>query len=255
MNVVIIDGLNLIRRVHAAVLSGNRDADETTIINSCTGSLRKLLQRTTPSHVMCVMDSDQQSWRHHEYPPYKANRKPMDETLKAQLPAVLQAFEQVGVKNLAQDGFEADDVIASIAARVAGANGEATIVSTDKSFCQMIRPGIRVYDHFNDRYLDKQYVKKKFETTPELLPSLFGLAGDSGLNVPGVRSIGIHTAAKLVNDHGDIEQILKAAEQMPGHVGEKLRAGKEEARQATRLLALRTDADLGLNIKDFRYGT
>jgi protein Xni len=255
MNVLIVDGLNLIRRVHAAVLSSDREPDQQTVVNSCSGSLRKVLKRQQPSHAMCVMDSALPSWRHAEYPAYKANRKPMDEQLKAQLPAILDAFASLGVQNLVRDSFEADDVVASIAIKVKQASGESTIVSTDKSFCQLIQDGIHIYDHFSNRNLDRHYVEKRFETGPEHLATLFGLAGDKGLNVPGVQSIGVHTAAKLIRDHGSMEKILAASADMPGHVGAKLRAGIDDARQAMRLLTLRTDIELGLNLKDFRYSS
>ncbi len=253
MNVVIVDGLNLIRRVHAAVGSKSGQFDLEGVRRSCAGSLRKVLHRQHPSHVMCIMDSRESSWRHREFPEYKANRKPMQDDLRQALPEILAAFSDLGVDSLSCDGFEADDVIATIATRAADGRARVTIVSTDKGFCQIINPLTRVYDHFSDRYLDRQFIRTKFEVEPPQLSTLFALAGDAGQNVPGVHSIGVHTAAKLIHDYDTLEKILDAARDMPGHIGEKLRTGEGDARLAQRLLSLRTDVDVGLNLKDFRY--
>ncbi len=250
MHVLLIDGLNLIRRIHAAAVNAGADGDG--VVSSCAASIRKLLASREASHALCVMDGDGPSWRHAEYPEYKANRSPMPADLASILPGIARAFEDLGVRSLSVPGFEADDVIATIALRVADSGGESTIVSTDKAFCQLLRPGIRVLDHFDGRYLDRHHVRARYEVEPGQLNTLFALAGDGSVNVPGVRSIGVRTAAKLIADHGTLEEILAAAPTMDGHVGRKLRAGVADARLAARLLALRADATGGFNLRNFR---
>lgn len=254
MHVLIVDGLNLIRRVHAALAGGDsaESVDMDAVANSCRSSLLKILKRQHPSHALCVMDGAHPSWRHLEYPPYKADRKPMPAELAVSLPLILDQFAAIGVQALDKAGFEADDIIATIALRVGASGAQVTIVSTDKSFCQLVREGIRVYDHFKDRYLDRHHVLTRYEVEPRFLATLFALTGDPSVNVPGVKSVGVRTAAKLIHDHGDLEQILEASGDMSGHVGAKLRAGEDDARRAMRLLSLRTDVELGLNLRDFR---
>lgn len=252
MNVVVIDGLNLIRRVHAAVSSAAGGSDDASVSRSCVGSLRRILARQRPSHALCVMDTEGPSRQHREFVDYKANRKPMDAALKALLPRILEAFEAEGVGSLAVEGFEADDVIATIAARVGQAGGNVTIVSTDKLLCQLVTGRVRIYDHFSNRYMDRQAVTRRFDVPPESLATLFGLAGDASLNITGVRAVGVHTAARLIHELGTLDAILAAAADMRGHLGAKLRAGADDARLALRLLTLRTDVDVGVNLKDFR---
>jgi protein Xni len=253
MNVLLIDGLNLIRRVCAAVRHGEEVSLDGVATDACLASVRKLIHRQMPSHVMCVMESSGHSWRHDLYPQYKANRKTMEPALQLLIKNIVELFEKNYIKSVQLDGYEADDVIASIATRVATAGGKVTIASTDKSFCQLIADNVTLYDHFSSKVLDREYVRERFGVTPEQLPDLFGLAGETGLNVPGVRSVGIRTAAKLITEFGTLESILIEAEKMKGHIGVKLRAGLEDARLAQELLTLRSDLDLGLNIKDYRY--
>lgn len=253
MHLLIVDGLNLIRRVHAAVQPTPPDElDVARLVQSCQSSLTRLLRHAQFSHAVCAMDAAQASWRHELYPEYKAGRDPMPESLRAALDDVLAAFRDLGVQSVHKDGFEADDVIATIARRVSSSGGRVTIASTDKSFCQLLPDGVAVYDHFSDRYLDEDYVRQRFEVEPERLATLFALTGNTSVNVPGVRSVGIRTAAGLIREHGDLDAILEAADSMDGHVGSRLRADAEAARLAMRLLRLRTDLELGLNLRDFR---
>jgi protein Xni len=253
MHVVIIDGLNLIRRVHAAVAASPTEVlDVQRLAETCRSSLAKVLKRRQPSHALCVMDSAGRSWRHELFPDYKANRDPMPEPLRDALGDILQAFETLAVRSIHKDGFEADDVIATAASRIADAKGQVTIASTDKSFCQLLGECISVYDHFSDRFLDGDYVMQRFGVEPTFLATLFALTGNASVNVPGVRSVGPRTAAELIQKFGDLEAILEAAAGMKDRVGSRLRADQDAARLAMRLFSLRTDLELGLNLRDFR---
>ncbi len=253
MHLLIVDGLNLIRRVHAAVQPAPpAEIDLSRVVDACRSSLARLLRHAPFSHAVCVMDSEAPSWRHQLYPDYKANRDPMPTSLRDALGDILAAFSDLGVRQVHKDGFEADDVIATIAVRVTGAGGRVTIASTDKSFCQLLRERLEVFDHFSDRYLDAEYVHQRFDVEPETLSTLFALTGNPSVSVPGVRSVGLRTAAGLIHEHGDLDAILAAAASMDSHVGSRLRADREAARLAMQLLSLRTDVELGLNLRDFR---
>ena len=188
------------------------------------------------------------------YPDYKKNRSPMPEELRDILPDVLEAFLSAGVRSITVSELEADDVIATIARRVADLNGNVTVLSTDKSFCQLIGFGVRVYDHFADVEHDRNWTRNRFGVEPEILADLFALAGDTSLGIPGVRSVGVHTAVKLLNDHGTLEGVLAVADDIAGKLGSKLRDGRDDARLAKKLVSLVTDAQLGMNLKDFRCG-
>ena len=252
MNFLIVDGLNLIRRVFAGVPQVEGEDPIPAVQIACLGSLTRAIRRQSPSHAVCVMDTDQPSWRHVKFPEYKATRSAMPEVLRNGLPLILNAFREVGVKSIQLDPYEADDVIATIAVRVSEADGQASILSTDKSLCQVLAPGIRIYNHFADAYLDESYVLERFGVTPAQLVTFQALVGERSLNVPGVHGIGKRTAAQLIHDHGELSAILSASQDMAGNIGTKLRTGAADARRALQILTLRTDLELGMNVKDFR---
>ena len=255
MRVLLVDGLNLIRRVYAGVPPAEGPATRSeSVVNACLFSLQRGLRSHPATHAVCALDSDEPGWRKVLYPDYKKNRSPMPEELRDILPDVLEAFLSAGVRSITVSELEADDVIATIARRVADLNGNVTVLSTDKSFCQLIGFGVRVYDHFADVEHDRNWTRNRFGVEPEILADLFALAGDTSLGIPGVRSVGVHTAVKLLNDHGTLEGVLAAAGDITGKLGSKLRDGRADARLAKKLVSLVTDAQLGMNLKDFRIG-
>ena len=255
MKALLVDGLNLVRRIYAAVPEESRQEDESLagVITSCTASLRRALKQHIPSHCLLVFDHGGQNWRHQHFPDYKKNRAPMPEALRNGLPKFEHAFGEIGVRCVSLAGYEADDVIATVAVKIAKHGGHAVILSTDRNYCQMLSEHIRVFDHFGQRYLDDDMIKKRFQVEPQQLPDLLSMAGDSSVSIPGIKAIGIRTAAKLLNDYGSLEKALKAADDIPGKLGSKLHGGREDARLAKTLFTLKTDIDLGINLNELRY--
>lgn len=253
MKALLIDGLNLVRRVFAAV-----PGDQETIehfegaLDSTLQSLRRALNELTPTHAVCVFDGDGLTWRHRLHPDYKKDRPPMPDTLQANLHQVRSAIEAAGVRTIAVDGAEADDVIATIAVKIAARDGRVVILSTDKSMCQLISDRIQVRDHFGGRYLDRTYVKERFGASPSQLPLLLGLIGDKSLSIPGVTSIGARTAATLVSQFNSVEELLSSAEKIPGRPGKALQTETENARLSVTLMTLKTDIEIGINLNELR---
>lgn len=253
MLLLLIDGLNLIRRVHAAVpVSEDTAAYESTVVESCLRSIRRALSAASPSHAVCAFDGAGESWRHQLHAGYKADRPAMPESLSALLPRIEAAIDQLGVRTVRVPSCEADDVIAAIAMRVAARGGEALILSTDKSMLSLLQAGIRVRHHFDDRELDAAYVQQRFGVVPAQLPTLLALVGERSLGIPGVPSVGAKTAARLIAEHGDLESILAASEQIAGRLGERLHQHANDARLSLRLSRLRTELQVGINLKDCR---
>ena len=176
----------------------------------------------------------------------------MPDDLRSVLGQIVSRFLAQGVGTVSVPGFEADDLIASIAQKVAEAGGRATVLSTDKSFCQLISNSVSVYDHFAAQDRDTEYVRQRFGVEPERLADLFALAGDSSLHIPGARGIGLRTAAKLLDDYGDLESILAAVGEIPGSRGRKIKDAKEAVMLAQRLVTLRSDVNVGTNLSQFR---
>jgi len=267
MKALLVDGLNLVRRIYAAVPAreaapsntggGNGDDGDhlADVIASSVSSLRRALLQHRPSHCLAVFDGGRRNWRHEIYPDYKKNRAPMPAPLHSGLARFERAFGEIRVRCFSREGFEADDIIASIAVKIAARGGRALILSTDRSYCQLLGGGIAVFDHFAQCHLDRDMIVKKFQVQPRQLPELLALAGDSGASIPGVQSVGARTAAKLLGAHGGLEAALSAAESggIRGKLGGKLRAGCEHARLAKTLFTLRTDIGLGINLSQLRY--
>ena len=255
MNALLVDGLNLVRRIHAAV-PGDPDTPEHAegVLRSCTRSLQRALSRLSPTHALCAFDAPGASWRHALKPDYKAKRPPMPEDLSRMMPLIQDAFGEHAVHCVRVEGFEADDVLATIAVKIAAHHGECEILSTDKSMLSLLRPGIRVRNHFEDRDLDEAYVRQRFGVAPRQLPGYLALVGDSASNIPGVRSVGAKTAAALIAEHDDLEAVLQAAQEMPGRIGRMLREGAGDARLSMRLVSLDTAVKVGINLNECRIG-
>jgi 5'-3' exonuclease len=254
MHALLVDGLNLIRRVHAGVPKSEDPTENSEAVEeACVASLRRALRHHQPSHALCAMEYEGPSWRGTLFPDYKKNRRPMPDDLRSALGQIISRFLAQGVGTVSVPGFEADDLIASIAQKVTEAGGRATVLSTDKSFCQLISNSVSVYDHFAGQGRDAEYVRQRFHLEPERLVDLFALAGDSSLHIRGARGIGLRTAAKLLEDYGDLESVLAAAEEIPGSQGRKIQDAKEAVMLAQRLVTLRSDINVGANLSQFRF--
>ena len=268
MKALLIDGFNLVRRIYAAVPAPPQleDDDEAKrlaaeqvhlkgVIDSSIASLNRALKFHQPSHCLAVFEQPGRTWRHRLFPDYKKKRSPMPQALATAMPQLRESIEATGVACFDKLGYEADDVMATMAIKIANSDGDAIILSTDRNHCQLLSEHISVYDHFGQRFLDHDMVRKKFDVEPRQLPFLLALAGDSGLSIPGIRSIGLRTAARLVQEYETLDKLLEASEKMNGKIGTKLFEGQEEARMGLTLFTLKTDIDLGINLNQFRYQT
>ena len=273
VRLLLIDALNLVRRVYAAQPGDDGPEKAEGAKTSCVQSLQRALNECRPSHAIIVFEGREPGWRHLLFRDYKAGHAPMPEALREALPAYREAFAAAGVSSFELPKVEADDVVGTLAVKVAGAGGQAVILSTDKIFLQLLSDRIVVRDHFKQQDLDRAYVVERFGVPPEQLIDLLALAGDSTNGIPGVPGTGVKTAAKLIAEHGSLEAILAAAD--PAAAGaaadpastsvtvpappltpklrERLVDHAEDARLAQSLVTLQTNLDLGINLKDLRY--
>jgi protein Xni len=249
---LIVDGLNLIRRVYAATPEGGSSAHFDSALGATAQSLRRAMTELSPTHAVVVFDGAEPTWRHELFADYKAGRRPMPEELRAGLDRYREAFSKAGVASVSKAGIEADDVVATLATGVAAHDGRAIILSTDTAFCQLVSERIQVRDHYRKRNLDRAYVRERFGVGPEELVDLWALAGSSTTHIPGVPGVGVKTAASLLDEHGNLDAVLGAAAGIKGKLGESLRANAELARLSRKLARLRTDLELGWNLKSFR---
>jgi len=265
-HLVLIDALNLIRRIYAVQerpfvqskhqLDGelSEKTQQQVLFNTqraCVKALDNILKHQQASHALAVFDSQKPCWRYALYPDYKKGRKKMPSYLAEQLPNIQDAFLELGVDSLISEEDEADDLIATLATKMALHGQHATIISTDKGFLSLLSPHIHIYDYFNRRYLNEEYVKDKFDIKPAQLIDLWTLTGDNTNKIPGVAGIGQITAANLLNEHGSITAILQS-ESIKSAVQEKLNGSEEQMILSKKLLTLKQNIPLGFNLKDIR---
>jgi protein Xni len=250
---LLIDGLNLIRRVWAAQPGEDGPERLQSAVTSSTQSLARALRECAPTHAVCVLDSGEKGWRHELFPGYKKGRDPMPEILRANIGLFETAFGESGVSTLTVPGYEADDVIATFAVKVAERGGAVIILSTDRIFFQLVSPNIVVRDHFNKRTMNADYVREKYGILPNRFVDFMALAGDSTSTIPGVPLVGPKGAARLINEIGALEDILTVAYTVPGKLGMMLHTHADDARLSQKLARLDSNISLGVNLKSFRY--
>jgi protein Xni len=265
-HLVLIDALNLIRRIYAVqerpfVQSKNQldgelaeKTQQQVLFNTqqaCNKALENILGYQQASHALAVFDSQNPCWRYTLYPDYKKGRKKMSPFLANELPNIQDSFFKLGVDSLLSEEDEADDLIATLATKMALHGQNVTIVSTDKGFLSLLSPNIHIYDYFNRRYLDEDYVKEKFDIKPTQLVDLWTLTGDNTNKIPGVAGIGQITAANLLNEYTSLNAILTSND-LKLSLKEKLDASEEQIELSRKLLTLKQNIPLGFNLKDIR---
>ncbi|MDY4375720.1 flap endonuclease Xni [Pectobacterium carotovorum] len=246
VHLLIVDALNLIRRIHAVQGS--------PCITACQHALHQLIQNSQPTHAVAVFDDEDRdtSWRHQLLPDYKAGRTPMPENLKQELPQIKAAFAAVGVASWHSPGNEADDLAATLAVKLSSAGHQATIVSTDKGYCQLLAPHIQIRDYFQKRWLDLPFIEQEFGVSPQQLTDYWGLAGISSSKIPGVAGIGPKSAAQLLQQAGSLEALYQQLDALPEKWRKKLEQHKEMALISRQIATLRTDLTLNGNLQQLR---
>ncbi|CDG19013.1 flap endonuclease Xni [Xenorhabdus doucetiae] len=246
IHLLIVDALNLIRRIHAVQGS--------PCIPACEHALKQLITHASPTHAVAVFDEDDRShsWRHQLFPDYKAGRAAMPDDLQQEMPFIKQAFDALGVACWHIEGHEADDLAATLATKVAKSGYHVTIVSTDKGYCQLLSPHIQIRDYFQKRWLDLPFVQQAFGVAPHQLPDYWGLAGISSSKIPGVQGIGPKTAATLLQQAGSLDNLFQHLDTQPDKWRKKLAAHKEMAYISREIASLRTDLLLQGNLQQLR---
>lgn len=208
VHLLIVDALNLIRRIHAVQGS--------PCVDTCLHAPEQLIVHSQPTHAVAVFDDEDRAhgWRHQRLPEYKAGRAPMPETLVAEMPALRAAFEQRGIRCWASPGSEADDLAATTAVKVAGGPS-----GHHRLHRQRLLPAA-VAHHPHPRLLSealagRPFIASEFGVTPEQLADYWGLAGISSSKVPGVAGIGPKSAAQLLNEFQDTEGLYARLAEVP----------------------------------------
>jgi DNA polymerase I len=250
LHLILVDGSGYIfRAFHALPPMTRPDGTPVNAVFGYTNMLARLLKDHVGSHLAVVFDAGRTTFRNRMYDRYKAQRPEPPPELVPQFALVRDATTAFGVPAIELPDWEADDLIASYARAAAEAGGQVTIVSSDKDLMQLIRPGVMMHDPIKQKPIGAAEVMERFGVPPEKVIEVQALMGDSVDNVPGVPGIGPKTASALVQEHGDLEAVLAAAQAMkPSKRREALISHAEDARISRRLVELRWDAPLPLPI-------
>ncbi len=247
---LVIDGLNIVRRIYEAGTEPDSPEKAETAIRFSLSAFHKLLHEHAPSHCVAAFDHGGLTWRHQLYAPYRAQRAPMPDVLRASLSHLYAELEKFHVKVLCVPAVEADDVIATVTLRwLTEGRGEAVVVSTDKDLHVLIAQGALIWDHFKNEWHDSAWVQKKFGVPPEQLAELLALMGDATDGIPGVTKVGMKTAARLLQAYGSIDAIMAGAGILKNTLGENLRKDAPVLAMSRQLVALKTDVALGVTWK------
>lgn len=248
----LIDGSSyLFRAFYALPHLSNSKGTPTNAIYGFTQMLLKVLKEHQPTYLAIVFDSKAPTFRSEIYQAYKANRPPMPEALSLQIPYIKKIIEGYRIATLEKEGYEADDLIATVAKKVSP-EIEIVIITGDKDILQLVNDRITVYDTMKDKKFGIKEVKERFGVEPEKIVEVMGLAGDPIDNIPGVPGIGEKTAIELIQKFGSIENLLNHLEEVPQKkLREKLEQYGEQARISRKLAELPTDLPVSFQLEDF----
>jgi len=241
----IVDALNfLFRAFHALPPLTTTKGLQTGAIYGLSQMILRIEREERPTHLCVVYDAPGDNFRNEIFPEYKAHRPPMPPELAAQLSLVRQVVDAFGLAQLEVAGFEADDIIASLAKVAKAAGMQVVICSSDKDLMQLCDGDVSVLDTMKNRRLGVEEVREKFGVPPELVGDVLALMGDSVDNVPGVAGIGPKTAAELINKFGSLDALLAGAGEIKGKRGASIIEARESIRLSRELVRLREDVPL-----------
>lgn len=257
-HVYLVDGSGYIFRAYHALPPLTRKSDDMPVgaVSGFCNMLYKLLEDTKqgdkPTHFAVIFDPKGGSFRNKIYKEYKAHRPPPPEDLIPQFGLIREAVKAFNVPAIEMVGFEADDLIATYAAQAAAQGAKVTIVSSDKDLMQLVNDKIEMVDTMKNKKMGAAEVMEKFGVPPSGVIDVQSLAGDSADNVPGVPGIGVKTAALLINEYGDLDQVLARAEEVKQTKRrENLIEFAEQARISRELVTLKQDIDVEVPLSDF----
>ncbi len=253
----LIDGSAFIFRAYHALPPLTRKSDGMPIgaVAGFCNMLQRYIEGNTgtdaPTHVAVIFDKGSHTFRNDMYDLYKANREAMPEDLRPQMPLTREATIAFNIACEEKEGYEADDIIATLSVQAREAGGRCTIISSDKDLMQLVGDGVEMFDAMKNNLIDREGVHAKFGVYPERVVDVQALAGDSVDNVPGAPGIGIKTAALLINEYGDLDTLLeRAGEIKQPKRRQTLIDNVDQIRLSRRLVQLDDKTPLGFTLDD-----
>ncbi len=244
-NLVLVDGSSYLYRAYHALpkLTSSR-GEPTGAVHGVLNMIQKLVREHDTEHFVVVFDAPGKTFRDEMFEEYKANRPPMPDDLRAQIEPLLEAVTAMGLPLLRIEGVEADDVIGTLCRQGAAANMQVLVSTGDKDMAQLVNDDVTLVNTMTGSVLDRDGVKKKFDVYPEQIIDYLALVGDSADNIPGVPKVGAKTAARWLNQHGSVSEIVAHADEITGKVGESLRENLQQLELSQKLATIRLEVEL-----------
>ncbi len=248
--VFLVDGHSIIyRSFFAFIRNPLRDSKgrNTSAVYGFVNTLKKLFQKFDPEYIAVAFDTGRPTFRHKEYKEYKSERPEMPDELRRQVPIIKEIVEAYGLMGLEIEGYEADDVLGSLAERLKHEDFRVFLVSSDKDLMQLVGENVVVYDAYKDLVYDEAKVRERFGVEPKKVADILALSGDAIDNVPGVPGIGDKRAQAIILKYGSVEEAL---EKEP-----KLWDYKDLALMSKSLTQIRIDIELGVSPEQLKVKT
>jgi DNA polymerase I len=258
---VLLDSMALIYRAHFALVRSPRFTSGgvcTSAIFGVANTLLDIIKREEPTHIAAAFDTSDPTARHAAFPEYKAQRDAMPEDISAQLPWIDRLFDAFNITRIRMPGYEADDIIGTLAHQAAEAGFETLMVTPDKDYDQLVRDNVYVWkpgrkgSEFELLGVPEVLAKWEIERVEQVIDVL-GLMGDSSDNIPGIPGIGPKTAQKMIADFGSIEALIANSDKLKGKVKERVQENIEKALLSKRLVTIQLDVPHHLDIESFRW--
>ena len=256
----IIDMMPFLYKGHFVFLRNPRitaSGINTSALLGLANGLSSILKRENPTHAVFAMDPGGPTFRHEAYAPYKAQRMKMPEDLAACIPYALELAEALNIPVVRIDGFEADDVMGTLAVKGAEAGFEVYMATPDKDAAQLVRPGVKLYrpgraGDAAEIYDEARVCEHWNLKTPAQMIDYLALAGDASDNIPGIKGVGEKTAGDLIAKYGSVEEIIANAANLKGKLSEKVATGAEDAKISKFLTTIKTDIPIEPDWESYR---
>ena len=255
----LLDAYALAYRAYYAFIKSpriNSKGVNTSAVFGFTNTLLEVLQKENPSHIGVVFDPHGPTFRHDMYPEYKANREAMPEDMRQAIPLIKQVIGALNIPVVQVDGYEADDIIGTLAHKAAAAGFTVFMMTPDKDYAQLVRDKVSVYKPGRSggdiEIWDAAKVKEKFAVTPDHIIDLLGLMGDTSDNIPGCPGVGPKGAEKLITDYGSIEGIYEHIDELKGKLKENMVAFRSQVEMSKVLATINTNSPVEFDEAKFK---
>jgi len=250
----LIDGSSYIFRAYYAIRHlSNSKGIPTNAVYGFTAMLFKFLKDYEPTHLGIVFDSKGKTFRDDIYPLYKANRSAPPEDLAQQFSMIFEMVDAFNIPQVQLEGFEADDLMGTIAKDVQKEDANVVLVTGDKDFCQLVSDKVTLLDTMKNKITGIPEVKEKYGVAPERVIDVFALAGDAVDNIPGVKGIGEKTAVSLISKFGSLDELFNNLDDVSKRQKVLIEEKKEDAVLSKELVTIKTDVDIETRLDKFKY--